>query len=329
MLLKTIIICSFIFVVNGTNISCPHLLRRLANNQLLFIHCVTINSVPVSMCTSCREYHENVLMAYDILAANCSSMYFDNDRINLVASVESMLNGIWVKAYCEDCFNNNNSFVFHQKNITFYDCLQGASGNECDTCNVEYMDLNSFYIHLDQHNNGEVCFDLQDSMNRTRHFWSKTLNCCKREYEMTLFTIALSLMMLLPVVFYGSSYFITIYQERRYRVLYDEPSYNTTEPSTSRQSNINNINNPTSSANNGHTTTTEPSYNTTEPSTSRQSNINNINNPTSSANNGHTTTIGINNINKNSKISEPFHKNGINTFNEDLDSSDDDVEKLK
>lgn len=38
--------------------------------------------------------------------------------------------------------------------------------SQCEKCKLQYMDLNSFYINLDQHNNGEVCFDLQDSVSR-------------------------------------------------------------------------------------------------------------------------------------------------------------------
>lgn len=59
-------------------------------------------------------------------------------------------------------------------------------------------------------------------MNRTRNLWSKELNCCRREYNMTLFTIALCLIGSLPILFYTSTYCITKYQEQRQqRVLYD------------------------------------------------------------------------------------------------------------
>lgn len=61
-----------------------------------------------------------------------------------------------------DCFNNNNSDFYMEKYKEYNDCVFQHQKKECDNCEKEYMDLNFFYISLDQHNNGEVCFDLQD-----------------------------------------------------------------------------------------------------------------------------------------------------------------------
>lgn len=62
-----------------------------------------------------------------------------------------------------DCFNNNNSVIFNGKNTHLNDCLNTTT-EPCEMCKDQYLDLNNFYINLDQHNNGEVCFDLQDSV---------------------------------------------------------------------------------------------------------------------------------------------------------------------
>ncbi|TMW39570.1 hypothetical protein DOY81_015350, partial [Sarcophaga bullata] len=121
-----------------------------------------------------------------------------------------------------DCFNNNNSDIFHEKNITFYDCIFDYHDKPCDKCKEKYMDLNSFYTSLDQHNNGEVCFDMQDSMNRTRYKWSKELQCCLREYNTLYFSIALGITTCLTFMFYCSTYLITKRQERNHGILNDE-----------------------------------------------------------------------------------------------------------
>ncbi|KAI8121379.1 hypothetical protein FF38_07058 [Lucilia cuprina] len=291
MILKIIIICSLIYLVKAKNGTCPTYLRELANQQTLFIYCITTNSVPVTMCLKCKNAHDGVLHAYDLLSANCESMYFDKDRINLVASTEILLTGLWTKAYCDDCFNNNNSFVFYEKNQVFNDCYQKYKKNPCEKCKSQYMDLNTFYINLDQHNNGEVCFDLQDSMNRTRNMWSKELHCCHRDYNVTLFTIALGIILCLPLLFYSSTYLITKRQERNHDVLNDdEPIYNSSLPSTSsRANNLNNINNPPNTLSNNH----------------------------ASSSSGSTTNSAV--------ISKPSNKINFNILNEDSESSDDEI----
>ncbi|XP_037818610.1 osteopetrosis-associated transmembrane protein 1 [Lucilia sericata] len=289
MLFKIITICSIIYLANAKNQTCPTYLRELANQQTLFIYCITTNSVPVTMCLRCKNHHDGVLQAYDLLSANCENIYFDKDRINLVASTEMLLTGLWTKAYCDDCFNNNNSFVFYEKNQVFNDCFQKYKKNPCEKCKSQYMDLNTFYINLDQHNNGEVCFDLQDSMNRTRNMWSKELHCCRRDYNVTLFTIALGIILSLPLLFYCSTYLITKRQERNHDVLNDE------EPITSLPSTSN-----------------------------RANNLNNINNPTPTVSNNHASSSSGNTANS-SSISKPSNKHNFNILNEDSESSDDEI----
>ncbi|XP_065362295.1 osteopetrosis-associated transmembrane protein 1 [Calliphora vicina] len=292
MIPKIILMCSIIFLANATEEkSCDKLLKELANEQTLLLYCITTHSVPVTMCLNCVDYHNEVLKAYDLLAANCTSMYFDKDRINLVASTESVLTGLWTKAYCDDCFNNNNSFAFYEKNQIFENCFHNNKKDPCEKCKTQYMDLNTFYIKLDQHNNGEVCYDLQDSMNRTRNMWSKELDCCHRNYNITLFTIALCITSCLPLLFYATTYFITKRQERNHDVLNDDdPIYNSPTTSTSAPANINNLNNPTESV---------------------------INNRSASSVNAANKTF--------SSTSKPFNKKSFNILN-NLDSSDDEIQ---
>lgn len=59
-------------------------------------------------------------------------------------------------------------------------------------------------------------------MNSTRNDWSKVKKCCKRQLNMTLFSLTLLIMCSLPVIFYISTYLITKRQERNHAHLDDD-----------------------------------------------------------------------------------------------------------
>ncbi|XP_011205864.2 osteopetrosis-associated transmembrane protein 1 [Bactrocera dorsalis] len=217
---------------------CDKYLRELAQKQSLFVQCSTLHSVPVSLCIGCKEQFTDMQVLYSHMREekNCTEKFFDKDRINIVSTTQSILTGLWTKAYCDDCFANNtdaskNSDIFDTKSRKLEDCLRENKGKECVLCLTDYLDLNGFYVDLDKNNNGQVCYDMQDSMNRTRAHWSKDLNCCHREFNMLLFLITCGIVVLLPLLFYSSTYALTKRQERYHDILTEEPRYNA--PSTS------------------------------------------------------------------------------------------------
>lgn len=103
MFIKIAIIVLITQYIDAKNVTCNDLLREFADVEGRFAHCVITKSVPVTMCTDCEEAFNSVKLAYNRFKnhTNCTSMYFDKDRLNLVASTEAALSGLWTKAYCE------------------------------------------------------------------------------------------------------------------------------------------------------------------------------------------------------------------------------------
>ncbi|XP_011195558.1 osteopetrosis-associated transmembrane protein 1 [Zeugodacus cucurbitae] len=201
---------------------CQKYLRELAQKQSEFVRCSTMNSVPVSLCVGCEEPFTEMHVAYMTLREeqNCTDTFFDKDRINIVSTTQSILVGLWTKAYCDDCFTSNNSYVFDLKRTAFDDCITKNKTKECKSCLTQYLDLNGFYLSLSK-NNGRVCYDMQDSMNRTREQWSKDLGCCRREFDILLFSVVSCIIGVLPILFYGTLYVLTKRQERNRPLIED------------------------------------------------------------------------------------------------------------
>ncbi|XP_061389755.1 uncharacterized protein LOC133324945 [Musca vetustissima] len=237
-MIKIAIICGILLSVAKSNADeCKKILKELANAEMIFAYCVTMHSVPVTICVGCREQYELMDANYTAFKdnSNCTAEYFDKDRVNLVAATEESLNKLWTKAYCDDCYRNDNLETFNNLSTALDGCLGQHHEDPCGNCILQYKELNNFYVEMDDHNNGKVCFDLQDSMNRTRNNWSKVLKCCRREFNMTLYTVALSIICALPILFYSATYFITKRQERQHGMLTDEDPLITT-PSASSSS---------------------------------------------------------------------------------------------
>lgn len=82
---------------------CQKYLRELAQKQSEFVQCSTMHSVPVSLCVGCEEPFTEMHVAYMTLREekNCTDIFFDKDRINIVSTTQSILVGLWRKAYCD------------------------------------------------------------------------------------------------------------------------------------------------------------------------------------------------------------------------------------
>ncbi|KAI9588649.1 osteopetrosis-associated transmembrane protein 1 [Glossina fuscipes] len=215
--------------------SCPRLLVELGDFQKNLVTCVTHNSVPVKICSNCEDTYHNMTAQYKKLS-QCSE-YFDQDRLNLIPTTQNLLSSIWSKAYCNECYEDNAIKKYEEKNTEFSRCINDTTNEICATCLHLYRDLNSYFTSLNQHYNGKVCFEMQDQMNRTRNHWSKELKCCQRKPKLTYFTIALAFVTSLPMIFYTSSYIITIRRENNHGTLHDEdPLLNVPAPTASTSS---------------------------------------------------------------------------------------------
>uniref|UniRef100_A0A1B0FJS1 Osteopetrosis-associated transmembrane protein 1 n=1 Tax=Glossina morsitans morsitans TaxID=37546 RepID=A0A1B0FJS1_GLOMM len=219
-----------------TEPSCPKLLAELGDFQKNLVTCVTHNSVPVQICSNCKIVYGNMTKQYQRLS-NCSE-YFDQDRLNLIPTTQNLLSSIWSKAYCNECDQDDALQKYTDKNEELSTCINKTANNEvCATCLHLYRDLNSYFTSLNQRYNGKVCFEMQDQMNRTRNHWSKGLKCCQRKPKLTYFTIALAFVISLPMIFYTSSYIITIQRENNHGTLHDEdPLLNVPGPTASTSS---------------------------------------------------------------------------------------------
>lgn len=221
---------------------CQKYLRELAQKQSEFVQCSTMHSVPVSLCVGCEEPFTEMHVAYMTLREekNCTDIFFDKDRINIVSTTQSILVGLWRKAYCDDCFTSNNSYVFDLKRVAFDDCIRNHKNKECTSCLSQYLNLNGFYLSLDNNNKGQVCYDMQDSMNRTREQWSKDLGCCHREFDILLFVVASCIIGTLPLLFYVTMYVLTKQQERN-RIIIEDTCRNGTSTTINGSNSVANL----------------------------------------------------------------------------------------
>ncbi|EDW79499.1 uncharacterized protein Dwil_GK20510 [Drosophila willistoni] len=220
-----------------TKKTCKHLVGELGDSQSKFVYCVTDHSVPVALCVDCEPLYANMKNAYQTLMSieNCSKIYSNADRINIVSTTQEVLTYMWNKANCDDCFRGNHSELYEELWNSFNSCLTIHPKSECTDCKIEYLTLNNFYLEMDKANKGRVCFDLQDSMNRTRLKWSDELKCCQREVKMTIFIITVCLVVILPLcIFYSTAVVLTKRREAEHGVInHLTPELEDPAPSTS------------------------------------------------------------------------------------------------
>ncbi|KAH8379086.1 hypothetical protein KR009_003040, partial [Drosophila setifemur] len=216
---------------------CKHLIGELGDGQSKFIYCATTKSVPVNLCLGCELEYHNLRGEFEALLANanCSKQYLNSDRINIVATTQGILTELWQKANCDDCFQGNNSLTYNDLSSELDKCLTLPlhKNNVCFACKDQYVKLNTFYLTMEKSSMGQVCFDLQDNMNRTRLNWSKTLKCCQREVKLESFLIAVCVVVLLPILtFYSTVIVVTKRREANHGLLNEqEPELDA--PSTS------------------------------------------------------------------------------------------------
>ncbi|KAH8322483.1 hypothetical protein KR074_009597 [Drosophila pseudoananassae] len=228
--------CQVNLLLAAKNKSCSTMVKELGDAQSKFIYCATVKSVPVNLCVGCKDLYGYLQEEFGALTAdaNCSQLYLNSDRIKIVATTQGILTGLWDKANCHDCFVRNNSIKYDMLSTTWSGCVKNTSEkNVCTECKLAYLDLNNFYMDMEKASKGQVCFDLQDNMNRTRLQWSKDLKCCQREVKLTNFLIAVGVVVLLPIVtFYVTAIVVTKRREANHELLNElEPELDA--PSTS------------------------------------------------------------------------------------------------
>ncbi|KAL7733598.1 hypothetical protein ACLKA6_005058 [Drosophila palustris] len=207
-----------------------------------FVFCTTSHAIPDGdkrFCGSCKLQHDNMTAAYDLLMKNemCSNLYKDADRMNVVITTNKLLVGLWDRASCDNCFKFDGQVLknFTDLNDEFRKCINFTSDNDvCTKCKPEYIDMNDFYLDLDKNNNGHICFDIQDMMNRTRVLWSKELKCCQRVVNMTVFLTSVGVVALLPLLLFYSGAIVLTKRRESHHGLLNEQEPELDAPSTSQ-----------------------------------------------------------------------------------------------
>lgn len=226
---------------------CEKRLGIFSSIQEEYVQCAIKYAQPVHLCVNCASKYINATQAYEILAhdyhgTDCSSHFFDLDRLNIINSMYLQGKSIWDKAHCPDCYDWVDGVIhlnLSADTITFMklmdntiDCINDHYGTECEDCPGEYKKLNVLYTGMEKSKKNKICYDLQDQMNKTRLRWSSELRCCKERksslFGFTMFSAGLSL---LAVAFYIIIPFIAIQNETN-SMLYDTP------PTTSSQETV-------------------------------------------------------------------------------------------
>lgn len=160
--------------------------------------------------------HDNVI---------CIDELINRDRMDYWQRIHAEAVKLWDDANCVKCHDWNNTLAndtdIHPQKLsedfqTFYNLTEtlkiceNNSSDVCADCEKTYSDLNTFYEGIKKKDKTNICFDIENSMNRTRRYWSGNLGCCHDEgASFVVFTILASVIGALPIVFYFSAYVVT------------------------------------------------------------------------------------------------------------------------
>uniref|UniRef100_A0A6B2EC58 Putative conserved secreted protein n=1 Tax=Phlebotomus kandelakii TaxID=1109342 RepID=A0A6B2EC58_9DIPT len=237
--------------VSGSH-SCHTILDSFQDSCQKFTTHLVKYAVPVTYCQQAikdyltfEESYKNLTTAVDSQNVTCRDVYLNVDRLGVVETMYNQLHRMWVVGFCDDCYSNVSSailsnttrdFLFYWQSIN--ECINGNS-DPCLMCVGHYQKLNDFYDAIKREKDDQVCFDLQDAMNRTRILWSVKLNCCRdRNSSMLSFYIISAVVGVLPVLFYLVIFLWTRHQDR-FDLLSDEQ--NTTASDQAESASVQNV----------------------------------------------------------------------------------------
>lgn len=219
---------------------CRQMLNRFAESAANFTFCMLLNARPISICRFCIKTYFKMTNIFNNITENsdndeCKSDLLSCDRLIIVQANYESLNNIWNKAKCSACLtkSDNGSDIPHPTNETqeFFhkltnvisclmndtqvnstvkapnDYLMGklnsASADDlCKKCESVYSDLNTFYDSVNTEYNNQICFDIVDAMNITRHLWNRQYKCAQSSFEGLPVLLLSGAVGLLPVLFY-------------------------------------------------------------------------------------------------------------------------------
>ncbi|XP_058817880.1 uncharacterized protein LOC131681185 [Topomyia yanbarensis] len=163
------------------------------------------------------------------MATHDKSCHLHRNRLDILQMIFDQMNSIWGVARCQDCLDNQNDTEnFFRLSDQLYDCISNSPLNPCEACASNYSLVQGHYEGISKSRKQQICFDIEDQMNQTRHAWSAKYNCCKdKQYSQKVFIMFASAISCLPVMFYAALYMFTLRKEAREEIarvpLLDEP----------------------------------------------------------------------------------------------------------
>ncbi|XP_055383199.1 osteopetrosis-associated transmembrane protein 1-like [Condylostylus longicornis] len=208
------------------NKNCKDRLHEYSNSLHQFLDCSIRNAVPVHLCFNCTNLYQEWTVAFDIFmnavenitGVKCSEEYIDQNQLNIVLKNHEYFSNLWIEAGCFDCFSNGYQNISEEtiniiKQIDdFQHCVVKNKSEPCKNCQTYYGKLNFYYNKVFIQNNKNICYDVLDTLNRTRLLWAKTLKCGVnlKDADFGSFAAAVTFTGFFPaVLFYFLSYYFT------------------------------------------------------------------------------------------------------------------------
>uniref|UniRef100_A0A336LEY2 CSON008248 protein n=1 Tax=Culicoides sonorensis TaxID=179676 RepID=A0A336LEY2_CULSO len=229
---------------NHTNHKCKEFENKFKDGLKLYYTCAVANThQQFWVCANCSTEFSEFFYGFELLKTTpdrrpgyenqtCIKEVVDVDRMNYWARIRNEAVKLWEDANCYKCYDWNGTLInktefqvqnytedfklFLNLSIQIDHCMGSQPKNVsiCDVCATTYTELNKFYEGIKKKYKSNMCFDIENAMNKTRLYWSGTLGCCHDEKTSFLwFTVFASVIGSLPLVFYLMSYYVTVRSE--------------------------------------------------------------------------------------------------------------------
>lgn len=216
---------------------CSEIFKAITHCNSDFVNHATISANPFTICTDniafisyrlTMYFYNKLFTTHDPQKPNsfCAEDFLNTNRIDAFKKIISNSKDLWESANCDACYDNltstvqnfsrNTKELFNLQSV-YDECVKNSTKNSdnhsmiCTQCDTRYQTLNSLYEQLKKSSAKNVCFDLEDMMNKTRHDWSGKYKCSTtRESSLTAFYSLATVVYTIAIGFYGSVYYIGI-----------------------------------------------------------------------------------------------------------------------
>ncbi|XP_053566582.1 osteopetrosis-associated transmembrane protein 1 [Bombina bombina] len=218
--------------------NCSQLLPEFANVSAALSGCLVLRARPARLCQGCYQNYvqlvgimQKINQKFQNTSDSCAKSLLQSDRVQLLVIMNEFFEQTWSDSKCTQCLEKNSTAMltstikfmalFDEVNTCFHNNMQAPSvyvqqrnlSRVCANCSAIYKNLSALYSELENAN--ELCIDLEDAMNSTRHLWSTMFNCTVPCTD-TVPVIAVSAFIIfLPVVFYLSSFLHSEQKKRK------------------------------------------------------------------------------------------------------------------